>query len=241
MRRVAVLASGGGSNLQALIDHEAVRGSSGAYRIALVASDRPAAGALQRAATAGIPTVVLEGELRTTGLRALLESHEVDVVVLAGYLRMVPADVTAAWHGRVINVHPALLPAFGGHGMYGRRVHEAVITSGARLSGPTVHFVDERYDEGPIIAQWPVPVLPDDTPESLAARVLEAEHLLLPRVVEAVAAGAIRLDDDGLVVGQHALPFRHFIGAADLEEATRQLTQSVERPARTWGSRSRDP
>jgi formyltetrahydrofolate-dependent phosphoribosylglycinamide formyltransferase len=233
MTRVAVLASGGGSNLQALIDHVAARGSSCAWRVALVASDRPAAGALQRAATAGIPAVVLEGEWRTTGLRALLASHDVDLVVLAGYLRMVPADVTAAWHGRVVNVHPALLPAFGGHGMYGRRVHEAVIASGTKLSGPTVHFVDERYDEGPIIAQWPVPVLPDDTAESLAARVLEAEHLLLPRVVDAVAAGAIRLDDNGRVAGQLALPFRHFNGAADLEEASRQLTQPLDRPART--------
>lgn len=199
MKSVAVLASGGGSNLQALIDHAAARGSSGAWRIVLVASDRPVAGALERAATAGIPAVVLEGELRTAGLRALLSSHNVDIVVLAGYLRMVPADVTAAWHGHVVNVHPALLPAFGGHGMFGRRVHEAVIASGTRLSGPTVHFVDERYDEGPIIAQWPVPVLPDDTPESLAARVLQAEHLLLPRVVDAVAMGHVSLDESGRV------------------------------------------
>jgi folate-dependent phosphoribosylglycinamide formyltransferase PurN len=129
-------------------------------------------------------------------LEELLGEHRVDLIVLAGYLRLVPRSVVAAHRGRIINVHPALLPAFGGTGMYGRRVHSAVIEHGASVSGATVHFVDEEYDRGPIIAQWPVPVLPDDTPETLAARVLRVEHLLLPRATCAVAKGSLRLDVD---------------------------------------------
>lgn len=193
MTRVAVLASGGGSNLQAILDHQAALGPGAAAHVVLVASDQQNAGALSRARTAGITALALDATSRTTGLGAILASHRIELVVLAGFLRLVPADVVALYRGRIVNVHPALLPAFGGPGMYGHRVHEAVIARGARLSGPTVHFVDERYDEGPIIAQWPVVVLPDDTPVSLGARVLEAEHLLYPRVVDALAAGRITL------------------------------------------------
>ena len=120
-------------------------------------------------------------------LLALLTEERADLVVLAGYLKLVPPTVVAAWAGRMVNVHPALLPAFGGAGLYGRRVHEAVLAAGARVSGSTVHLVDERYDHGHILAQWPVPVRPGDTPETLAARVLEAEHRLLPAVVRAWA------------------------------------------------------
>jgi folate-dependent phosphoribosylglycinamide formyltransferase PurN len=112
----------------------------------------------------------------------------VDLVVLAGYLKLVPPGVVTRYRGRILNVHPALLPAFGGKGMYGRRVHEAVLASGARESGATVHLVDEVYDRGPILGQVRVPVLPGDDPERLAARVLEAEHRLLPAVVLAAAA-----------------------------------------------------
>jgi folate-dependent phosphoribosylglycinamide formyltransferase PurN len=108
---------------------------------------------------------------------------DVDLVVLAGYLKLVPAAVVARFRHRMINIHPALLPAFGGPGMYGRRVHAAVVASGARQSGTTVHYVDEQFDRGPIIAQRVVAVDPHDTPESLAARVLTAEHELLPAVV----------------------------------------------------------
>jgi folate-dependent phosphoribosylglycinamide formyltransferase PurN len=125
----------------------------------------------------------------------------VELVVLAGYLSLVPAEVTERYAGRMLNVHPALLPSFGGHGLYGARVHRAVLAAGARVSGATVHFVDAHYDRGPIVAQWPVPVLADDTPESLAARVLRVEHLLFPRVVDAVARGAIGLDAGGRVRG----------------------------------------
>ncbi|HEX7121418.1 MAG TPA: phosphoribosylglycinamide formyltransferase [Gemmatimonadaceae bacterium] len=198
--RIGVLASGSGSNFQAVVDHFATGAAAAVAQVALLASDRAGAGALDRARTHGIASEVLDATGRTTGLLRVLERHEVDLVVLAGYLRLVPAEVIAAFRGRIVNVHPALLPAFGGPGMYGHRVHEAVLAHGARLSGVTVHFVDEEYDRGPIIAQWPVPVLPGDTPDSLAARVLPVEHLLYPRVVEALASGRVRLEPDNGVV-----------------------------------------
>ena len=116
-----------------------------------------------------------------------LDRHRVDLLVLAGYLKLVPAAVITRYRHRIVNIHPALLPAFGGPGMYGRRVHEAVLRSGARESGATVHLVDEVYDRGEILAQRRVPVLPDDTPDRLAARVLEVEHRLLPAIVRAAA------------------------------------------------------
>jgi formyltetrahydrofolate-dependent phosphoribosylglycinamide formyltransferase len=175
--RVAVLASGGGTNLQALLD--ALTGSRA--RVALVLSDRPDAGALKRARRAGVAAAALRDPADSAELLAALT--DIDLVVLAGYLKLVPPAVVARFRWRMINIHPALLPAFGGPGMYGRRVHEAVLASDADESGATVHYVDEQYDRGPIIAQARVPVRPDDTPETLAARVLEAEHRLLPMVV----------------------------------------------------------
>jgi len=185
--RVAVLASGSGTNLQALLDAAAAPGAR--FALVLVVSNRPEAGALSRATQFGVPTATLarEGD-DAPRLLALLAEARADLIVLAGYLKLVPAAVVAAYRDRMLNIHPALLPAFGGPGMYGRRVHEAVLASGARVSGPTVHLVDEAFDRGRILAQWPVPVAPDDTPETLAARVLEAEHRLLPAVVGAWAA-----------------------------------------------------
>ncbi len=184
--RVAVLASGGGTDLQSLLD--ASRDPGAGFAVALVISNRPGAGALARGAGAGAATaLVREDGDDAERLLALLAGSRVGLVVLAGYLKLVPAAVVSRYAGRMINIHPALLPAFGGAGMYGRRVHEAVLASGARVSGPTVHLVDERYDHGLILAQWPVPVLAADTPETLAARVLEAEHRLLPAVVRAWA------------------------------------------------------
>ena len=206
--RVAVLASGGGSNLQALLDHEPAAG--GAYRVVLAASDRAAAGALERAAARGVATAHLADPADGDALLALLAAHGAELVVLAGYLKLVPAAVTAAYAGRLLNVHPALLPAFGGPGMYGRRVHAAVLGAGARVSGATVHFVDEHYDRGAIAAQWPVPVLAGDTPERLAARVLAAEHALLPRAVAAVASGRLALGPDGRVRGAAPVPESHY-------------------------------
>jgi len=175
---VAVLVSGGGTNLQALLD--ALRDSAIA-RVARVVASAAGAGALERARRAGVPTVVLTNPEDPAEL--VTATGEARLVVLAGYLKRIPPAAVARLRWRVINIHPALLPAFGGPGMYGRRVHEAVLASGATLSGATVHYVDEEYDRGPIIAQWPVPVRPHDTPETLAARVLEVEHRLLPQVV----------------------------------------------------------
>lgn len=193
--RVAVFASGGGSNLQALLDHFNRPGAATPARVALVISDRPAAGALERAARAGIESRVIEvvgrpeeGVVRET--LAALEGAGIGFVALAGYLRRVPPDVVASFHGRMTNIHPALLPAFGGKGMYGMRVHRAVLDAGCKISGATVHLVDEEYDTGPILAQWPVPVLPGDTPETLAARVLRVEHRLYPAALEALIRGA---------------------------------------------------
>ncbi|MFL5385872.1 MAG: phosphoribosylglycinamide formyltransferase [Longimicrobiaceae bacterium] len=192
-KRVAVLASGGGTNLQALIDHFNPAPAPAA-RVELVVASRAGAGALARAERSGIASVVLDA--REIGADALaarmlaeLEAHRIDLVVLAGWLQLVPAEVVARYHGRMLNVHPALLPAFGGKGMYGMRVHQAVIESGVRVTGATVHRVSDRYDEGRIVAQWPVPVLDGDTPERLAARVLAVEHRILPLAVEALARG----------------------------------------------------
>ena len=201
MTRVAVLASGGGSNLQAILDHQAELGESAIARVVLVASDQPDAGALQRARAAGVTALHLDRSARTTGLAAILDAHHIELVVLAGYLRLVPPDVVAHYRGRILNIHPGPLPQFGGPGMYGHHVHEALLASGARLTGPTVHFVDERFDEGPIIIHLPViSVEPTDTPESLAKRVLYVEHHLYPFVINLVAAGTIRLGADNSVV-----------------------------------------
>jgi folate-dependent phosphoribosylglycinamide formyltransferase PurN len=133
------------------------------------------------------------------GLFQVLEASGAGLVILAGWLRLIPSNVVRAFRGRMINIHPALLPAFGGPGMYGRRVHEAVVASGVRVSGATVHFVDEVYDRGAIIAQWPVPVLEGDDAEALAARILEVEHRLLPAVVLAFAERRFELTSSGRV------------------------------------------
>jgi phosphoribosylglycinamide formyltransferase 1 len=223
--RIAVLASGGGSNLHAICEHFAARGDDPSRFIRVVASDRAQAGALERARARGIEALHLDAAARESGLADLLRTRSIDLVVLAGYLRMIPDAVTTAWRGRIVNVHPALLPAFGGHGMYGRRVHEAVLAQGARVSGATVHFVDAQYDQGPIIAQWPVPVYAADTPEVLAQRVLEVEHQLYPRVVDLLAHGRITLTERGVVEGvQNHVIFPHYLasdepGAADAWDA----------------------
>jgi phosphoribosylglycinamide formyltransferase-1 len=196
--RVAVLASGGGTNLQALLD--TCTGPAPA-QVVVVISNTAEAGALGRARRAGVAVEVLRDHRDGAELLAVLERHDAQLVVLAGYLKLVPAEVVAAYSGRMINIHPALLPSFGGKGMYGRRVHEAVLASGATISGPTVHLVTEEYDRGRILAQWPVPVHATDTPETLAARVLAIEHQLLPAVVLAAAtsgrAVTVRADGGG--------------------------------------------
>lgn len=199
--RIAAFVSGGGSNFVAVHDFQRSRGDVAAGEVVLVVSNKSGCGALARAIERGITCVVLANARDGDALLALLREHHVDVLVLAGYLALVPPAVTRAYRGRIVNVHPALLPAFGGPGMYGRHVHAAVLAAGARISGATVHFVDEVYDRGAIIAQWPVPVFEEDSPETLAARVLRVEHVLLPRVVELLCAESLALDDDGTVHG----------------------------------------
>ncbi len=187
--RLAVFASGSGSNLQAILD-------SGAFNVVLCLSNTDRAGALARAQTHGVESVVLnpdgfaEESAYTAALLGLLRKHAVDTIALAGYLRKIPAPVVAAYRHRIVNIHPALLPAFGGKGLYGRRVHEAVLRAGMRQSGATVHYVDEEYDTGGIILQEAVPVYPEDTPETLARRVLELEHRLYPKALRLVAGRA---------------------------------------------------
>ncbi len=184
----AAFASGGGTNLQALLDH---RPAAPCWRIGLLVADREGIGALERARRAGVPTRVIptwgrsRAEVAAETLAAL-EEHGVQVIFLAGYVQLVPPEVVARFRRRILNIHPALLPGFGGQGMWGHHVHEAVLASGVRLSGPTVHLVDEEYDRGMIVAQWPVPVIPGDTPETLAARVLQVEHRLYPLAADHV-------------------------------------------------------
>jgi phosphoribosylglycinamide formyltransferase-1 len=181
--RIAVAISGRGSNLEALLN---ALGRGAPAEVALVLSDRSAPG-LELARARQIPAVVLTESAEGEEWLALLSQHRIELLVLAGYLKLVPSSVIARYRERIINIHPALLPDFGGKGMYGRRVHQAVLDSGARESGATVHLVDEAYDHGETLAQARVPVLPGDTPERLAERVLQQEHRLLPAVVLAAA------------------------------------------------------
>jgi phosphoribosylglycinamide formyltransferase-1 len=182
--RIAVAISGRGSNLEALLN---ALGPGAPAEIIVVVSDRPEAAGLSLARARKIPTEVLSNPSDSSLWLSLLERHSVELVVLAGYLKLVPPQVIAAYRGRILNIHPALLPSFGGKGMFGQRVHEAVLASGATESGATVHVVDEVYDHGTVLAQMRVPVLPDDTADRLARRVLEVEHRLLPAVVLAAA------------------------------------------------------
>jgi phosphoribosylglycinamide formyltransferase 1 len=183
--RVAVAVSGRGSNLEALLR---ALGAEAPAHVVLVLSNRADAPALDRARDHGVAAEVLSDPSNGTEWLDRLAQHRVDLLVLAGYLKLVPAAVIARYRDRILNVHPALLPAFGGRGMYGHHVHEAVLASGARESGATVHLVDEVYDRGRILAQARVPVLPGDSAETLGARVLGVEHRLLPAAVLAAAA-----------------------------------------------------
>jgi phosphoribosylglycinamide formyltransferase-1 len=183
--RIAVALSGRGSNLEALL--RALEPGARA-QVALVVSDRPEATGLDRARDRGIAAQVLSQPADGDEWLRLLWRFQIDLVVLAGYVKLVPAPVIAAYRGRIINVHPALLPSFGGKGMYGHRVHAAVLASGAQETGVTIHLVDEVYDRGAVLAQARVPVLPGDTPDILAERVLAVEHRLLPAAVLAAAA-----------------------------------------------------
>ena len=183
MVNVAVFVSGGGTNLQAILDAQGSVIQSA--RVALVIASRPDAYALERAKNHGIPALVLtdEGEIQNA-----LEQYDIGLIVLAGYMRILSPAFTARWADRILNVHPSLIPAFCGKGMYGLRVHEAALAKGVKVTGATVHFVNEIPDGGRILYQKAVEILPDDTPQTLQRRVMEqAEWILLPRAVEYVA------------------------------------------------------
>ena len=196
--RLAVFASGSGTNFQAILD--AVESGTLPLTVALCLSNTPKAGALARAERHGVPTAVLDPRDFETeapyveALMKVLDEQGINFIALAGYLRKIPAAVVSAFRGRMVNIHPALLPAFGGKGLYGRRVHEAVLAYGVRWSGATVHLVDEEYDTGPIVLQEPAPVLPGDTPETLAARVLRVEHRLYPKALQLFAEGRVQIE-----------------------------------------------
>lgn len=186
--KVAVLISGGGTNLQAIIDRLAA-GELPHVELALVVSSRKNAGGLDRAERAGIKHVYIGKENFEQDLIKLLDEHEIDIIVLAGFLKILSSDFVSRYPDRIINVHPSLIPSFCGDGFYGLRVHEAALSYGVKVTGATVHFVNEVTDGGKIIAQRAVDVKDGDTPESLQRRVMEeAEWKLLPAAVEKVAA-----------------------------------------------------
>ena len=196
--RIAVLCSGGGSNLQAIIDSVEAGRIDG--EIVLVLANASKAYALERAKNHGIPCEFVSkkqagsAEAFNDILLEKLQQVKADLVVLAGYLPIVGAQIVRAFPHRIINIHPALIPSFCGVGMYGHYVHEAVLAYGAKISGATTHFVDEEVDHGGVIMQRSVPVLEGDTAETLAARVLTVEHEILPETVRLFCAGKLGVD-----------------------------------------------
>ncbi len=195
MKKIAVFASGSGSDFQSVID---ANERDPFCEIALLVASKEGIGALGRAARHNIPAAVCRArdyadpERFGEELIALLRAHGVDYVVLAGYLSMLPENLIRAFPDRIVNIHPSLIPSFCGKGYYGINVHRAAIEYGVKVSGLTVHFVDERYDNGAIILQRTVPVLADDTPETLQARILEEEHKALPEAVRLLATGKLQ-------------------------------------------------
>ena len=185
--RIAVLVSGGGTNLQALLDAQAA-GKIPHGEIALVVSNKEGAYALTRAENAGVATAVITGKDFEARLMEVLRSNGIQMIVLAGFMKILSGDFTSQWPDRILNIHPALIPSFCGEGYYGLRVHEEALRYGVKVTGATVHFVNEIPDGGRIIAQKAVDILPDDTPETLQRRVMEqAEWILLPQATEIVA------------------------------------------------------
>lgn len=197
MVNVAVLVSGGGTNLQALLDAE----KEGKYRnahIALVVASKPGVYALERAAKAGVESAVVSrkdfasADEFNNAMLNTLKKHGIGAVVLAGYLSMVGENVIAEYRDKILNVHPSLIPSFCGPGFYGLRVHEAALAKGVKVTGATVHLVNEKYDDGRIVLQKAVDVLPGDTPEVLQRRVMEqAEWILLPRALDMLTSGEV--------------------------------------------------
>ena len=182
MVRIAILASGSGTNAQKLMEH--FRGHPSA-EVVLIGSDKPRAGVVQRAWDMGVTSYLFNGAALKDGtVLHELESYRIDLIVLAGFMRLIPAGMVRAFPDRIVNIHPALLPKYGGKGMYGDHVHSAVLAALERESGITIHLVNERYDEGQVLFQAACPVLPEDDADALAARVHALEHAHYPGVVE---------------------------------------------------------
>lgn len=196
--RLGFLASHKGSNMQAIID--ACKEGRLSAQPAVAISNNSESGALARARQEGIPACHLSSHTHPgpgaldQAICAALTRHQAEVVCLAGYMKRLGPRTLEAYRGRVLNIHPALLPKFGGKGFYGEAVHQAVLAAGEKESGPTVHLVDEKYDHGPVLAQARVPVLPGDTPETLAARVLAQEHRLYAETLQRIASGEMVLE-----------------------------------------------
>ena len=185
MTRIAIFASGTGSNAARIIEYFKNHEKTG---IALVVCNNASAGVLQIAAHENIPTLLIEKEqfFRGDGYVPFLKSHHIDFIVLAGFLWKIPSAILAAYPNSIINIHPALLPKYGGKGMYGLNVHSAVLSAGDKVSGITIHYVDEHYDNGDVIFQETCDVLPSDTPASLAERIHKLEHQHFPRIIDQV-------------------------------------------------------
>ncbi len=193
--KLGFLASHGGSNMQAIIDG-CKSGSINAIPVVVISNNSNSM-ALERARKEGIPAYHIsqkkypDPDLLDYAIIKILENHQVDLVILAGYMKKLGTKVIQRFKGRILNIHPALLPKYGGEGMYGHFVHEAVLKNKEKESGCTVHIVDELYDHGRILGQAKVPVFTDDTPETLATRVLEQEHKLYPEIIGNIASGKI--------------------------------------------------
>jgi phosphoribosylglycinamide formyltransferase-1 len=183
MKRIAIFASGSGSNAQKIIEH--FSGNEG-IEVSLVLSNNEKAYVIERASMLGVPSYVFNRELfyDTDQVHDILKKIGIDFIVLAGFLWLIPLNILRSWPNRIVNIHPALLPKFGGKGMYGDRVHKAVIEAGEKETGITIHYVNEKYDEGKVIFQEKFTILPGDTPETIAERIHVLEHLHFPRVVE---------------------------------------------------------
>jgi len=185
--------------------YEAIQDGRINGEITVVVSDKPGCGGWKYAEERGMKTVQFPPKKGEPGLTAsdvvqILKAEQIDYVLLAGYLKLVPADLVQAFPQAMLNIHPALLPAFGGKGYHGMNVHRAVVASGARWTGPTVHFIDEEYDRGTIAAQTPVPVYPTDSPEDVAQRVLEQEWIVYPEVVAALCSDSFEWREDGVIM-----------------------------------------
>jgi phosphoribosylglycinamide formyltransferase-1 len=195
---IAVFASGRGSNFQAIL--HAIDAGLLPARIVVLISNKSDAGAIEIARAHNISTQHLSQKMFSSeealadAMLEVFEKEHAEFIALAGYMKKIPAHVIQQYRNRIVNIHPALLPSFGGEGMYGRRVHESVLASGVKVSGATVHLVDEEYDRGPILLQKTVTIVSDDTPDSLAAKVLKIEHEIFPLALKAFAEGRVKIE-----------------------------------------------